>query len=402
MNIQNRYHQQRPVSFFYLFRKRKLVIPIYATIALVLAGCTFGRQTTAEPAPVLALPTALPVASQTTYKVQQGTVSDTASFVGKVAIAVETDLFFGTAGRIERLHVDSGDIVEANTIVATLDAEGFGYELESARLSLELAQQRLAKAKAALELELQDAQFTLEIAKLRQQSMENEDEPDEVALAIQELRVRQAEITLQQLQQGVSPELETNLKQAELTIARLESSLQDLQIIAPIPGEVRFFDNLQVGNQLRAFEPAATIVDPDSLRVEANLVREDLEKLSEGMAIRIQPLNQPSLLLDGTIQHLPQPFGSGNGPLAEISIDESNVSDLLRAGTSVNILAELGRVEDALWLPPAAVQGFSGNYFVVAYNEGVQTEVDVDVGIYGDERIEITSGLLKGQEVLGK
>jgi hypothetical protein len=71
---------------------------------------------------------------------------------------------------------------------------------------------------------------------------------------------------------------------------------------------------------------------------------------------------------------------------------------LLRAGASVQVSALRSREAQALWLPPAAIQGYKDNYYVRLVDG---SERPVEVGIFAPDRVEIAHGLDFGEEVIG-
>jgi multidrug efflux pump subunit AcrA (membrane-fusion protein) len=58
--------------------------------------------------------------------------------------------------------------------------------------------------------------------------------------------------------------------------------------------------------------------------------------------------------------------------------------------------------QDVLWLPPQALRTFQGRDFVFIDDNGLQRRVDVRLGLRSDDRVEILSGLLENQVVIGQ
>ena len=125
----------------------------------------------------------------------------------------------------------------------------------------------------------------------------------------------------------------------------------------------------------------------------------DLERLQEGMAVQLRIGGETGQLVDGVIIRLPQPYGTGTRTVTEVGLANTADSASLRPGMALEVLAELSRADNALWLPPAAVQGFRDNYFV-RLSDG--QEAPVTVGIFGADRVEIQSGVSEGQQVSGR
>ena len=73
----------------------------------------------------------------------------------------------------------------------------------------------------------------------------------------------------------------------------------------------------------------------------------------------------------------------------------------LKAGDLVKVTVLLERSEEALYLPPAAVRTFEGRKFVMVKAGDRLQKVDVKIGIEGEDRWEILSGLEEGQVIEG-
>ncbi len=221
--------------------------------------------------------------------------------------------------------------------------------------------------------------------------------------------VEQAELSLERIANGLgfastsdTSQLQTNVSLATLRLERLQASLADSQIVAPFAGEIRLFESLIEGKAANAYETVALIVNPESYEITANLVREDMERLAEGMHVSLELPYLTGAAVDGVIKSMPQPFGSGAGTQTVINVVEAADAGLLRAGAGIKVFVDLAQNTDTLWLPPATVRGFGGNRFVVVNQQGIVREVPVEIGLTNSEQTEIISGVSEGMQVLGQ
>jgi multidrug efflux pump subunit AcrA (membrane-fusion protein) len=343
-------------------------------------------------------PQASAAASRQTFTVARGDVVEQATYPGRVTLADQRELFFGASGRVEEILVNSGDFVVSGTVVAELDMRGLDFDLARAQIAQDLATQRAQNATTALELQRLNREYDLQVAKIRLEQLQTRRNPDAIATAIQEIAVRQAELALQQLDFGVDPSIAAEVARAEIGLNEVQANIQDSQIVAPLDGQVLFSDMLQRGQLVQPYEAVATLADTNALVVEANLVPADLERLNEGMAVALRIGGEGGPLVDGVILRMPQPYGTGTRTVTEVALADAADAARLRPGATVDIVAELSRADNVLWLPPAAVQGFRDNYFV-RLADG--SEAPVQVGILGAERVEIRSGVTEGQQVVG-
>lgn len=377
-------------------RRRITVWLVLAVLVVTLGGCQFGRQR--EPEPTL-LPTPT-INVGTSYTVQRGPVAHVLRFNGRAALGVTEDLFFNTNGRVQAIYVKSGDMVAADQIIAQLDTRDLQFKVDDAKLALALARQRLADAEKKLGYDQQIAEIALAVASRRLAELADQEEADPTEWYIQQLEVERAALLVEQLKLGVDPQLLSAVERAELVLAQAQAALADAQIIAPFDGQVQLFEELVEGRGVEAYTPVATVVDPQSIQVKATLLDADLAQLREGMTVTIQPSSRPNVSLAGVIAVLPQPYGNGPGTELHITVDDEQAANL-RAGMTATVEVELDRVEDALWVPPAALHGVPNRYYVRVRDGDTVRDVDVVVGVRNEERVEITQGVEEGQVLVG-
>ena len=374
---------------------------------LMLTACTFGRRQTPA-ADALDLPLLqTPTVTQDVAVVQRGDVAATLEFDGQVELAEQADLFFGQTGRVHAVNVVGGDTVAAGDVIAELDTRDLGFDMTAAELNLTLARERLADAEALRDYARQGAQLALEIAELRHQSYQQTDAPDPAELEIRRREVDRAKLALEQVEAGLGSSTgadvrgyQADVSLAELAVQRLEAALADSRLVAPFAGEVRLFEELEEGKVAAAYATVAQVVDPDSFRITANVVRADLERLYEGMPVQLKLPSRLGFTAAATIATLPQPFGSGAGGSVLITLDDPADAMSLREGSTVRAVVELSRSADALWLPTGAVRGFGNNRFVLVNNNGTVQEVPVTVGATNSDQVELLDGAFEGMEVL--
>jgi len=285
-------------------------------------------------------------------------------------------------------------------------------DLEQARLALQRAQEaydaiawRSDRAASREAQVLQQETINFQRAQAAYQLALQEIESYTYQVAILEKQVALAELALQELQAGVDPLLRNDVQRAELAVQRLEAEVKDHSIIAPFDGQVMSL-NLVPGRVAEAFKPSIILGDTSGLEITADLNETQMRNLKEGMEVTFTLSDYPDQTWKGVIRLLPYPFGGGGRPgLADqdrsthISVTSDRQS--LKLGDLARVTVVLERKADALWLPPQAVRTFEGRKFVVVQEGDAQRRVDVKIGIEGEDRVEIVSGLEQGQVVIG-
>lgn len=238
-------------------------------LALLLAACAAQpAPTPVSVIPTVAVPTATPVPPAATYEVRRGEVVDMLQLRGRVAAAVDEDVFFTEQGYIKDLLVRRNDVVATGQLLAELDPgeladqlaranadltslqrqaattrQQRSYSVELARIGLQNAQDRLAALQAPADPNaIRRAQDAIERARLSLQNVRNSTSAAKtnaqiaVEQAANAVRDRQAEYTRVKWENGNLPleqltgEQRLRQEQAERAIADAEAILRQAEI----------------------------------------------------------------------------------------------------------------------------------------------------------------------------
>ncbi|BCJ60700.1 hypothetical protein Jiend_41220 [Micromonospora endophytica] len=72
----------------------------------------------------------------------------------------------------------------------------------------------------------------------------------------------------------------------------------------------------------------------------------------------------------------------------------------VRSGQTVEVSVEVGRAEDVTYVNSAALTSVGNRHTVTVLENGQQVTRAVEVGLTGDQAVEITSGLTVGEQVV--
>jgi multidrug efflux pump subunit AcrA (membrane-fusion protein) len=300
------------------------------------------------------------------------------------------------------------DITVGNAEIAVREAE-LRYEqaLEPAANEddIRLQQIEVEGAEAAL-AELQagvSSLLSIEVQRAQRQ-LDKLNEGVDPLLTIEVQRVQQE---LDWLREGVDPVLVNEVNQAQLALERLQAQVADAQIVAAMGGRILSL-SVYAGRPAEAFKPVVVIADPSAIEVSADLSSTQLQDMMEGQEAIIVLSAYPGQTWYGTVRRLPYPYGSGGGTGGLEDVDmstrismEGDLSDL-ELGDLARVTIVLEEKDDVLWLPPEAIRTFQGREFVILQDVDRQRRVDVEIGIEGEDRVEILEGLEEGQLVVGQ
>lgn len=249
---------------------------------------------------------------------------------------------------------------------------------------------------------LQQAQWNLETAQAQHDQATANEWAYQHELESAEIAVGQAEVELEQLTKSVEQVLIIQVQQAQQTLDWLKESSQ---IVAPVDGEIISL-SLYPGRPVEPFNIVIVVADPSALEVSASLSDDQLKDLTEGQKATVTLSGTPDRTWTGVVRRLPYPYGTGGSAESPVGADNSVRISLEgdggepNLGDPVHVIVVLEKKDETLWLPPDAIRTFQDQYFVIVEDTTGQRRVDVELGIEGQDQVEILKGLEEGQVVV--
>lgn len=323
--------------------------PLFAAIALLLAGC--GSSPTDAPA-------ARPV-----MVVQPQPASATATvFPGEVRARYEPALGFRISGKISRRLVDVGDHVEKGALLAELDPEDAQLQVSALRAQLAAAQADLELAKSERDRHQQLLQRQLISASL----FETRDS------------------------QFLAAKARADQARAQLNVARNQADYAELR--ATDAGVIA--QRLAEAGQVVAAGQTVFVIAADGEReVAINLPEQGVDRFEIGQPVAIGLWSDPNRRMLGKVREIaPSADSLSRTYAARIALaDDAQGVDL---GQSARVFFSR-EGQDALALPLPAVSADGGRQFVWVVDPAGSTvsRREVTIGAFGDDSVPILSGL---------
>lgn len=382
-------------------------------LIILLAGCggqgSQPRRTAdeGEPTPV---PTPV-IPLKPIYTVEQGDVRYQLAFSGRISAEKAAPLTAPMDGVVAQPLVEPGDPVAAGDVIALMDTAYLREQLALAQSDWDIANARLQAAAQQTAADLRRAEIALSIAELNlshAQEAAGENPGPEQAYQIQLMGYQRelAQLDLDELSAGADPTLQAAVDQARLAVDEWGSLIERAVITAPMDGIAAAL-GITPGRAVAEGETVGIVADTSRLEVSSDINADLMRQLMEGMSAQISLSGGPGELLSGSVRRLPYPFGGGQSGFGEddgsvrVQFDDPAQASAFAPGDRVMVTVLVDQRQDVLWLPRSAVRVFGGRYFVVIQEGEGQRRVDVELGIEGDGRVEIVSGLSQGQQVVG-
>jgi RND family efflux transporter MFP subunit len=320
-----------------------------------------------------------------------GLIQDIRSFSGSLAPRAQFIVAPKVAGRLERLSVDLGDPVRRGQVVARLDDAEYVQQVEQARAELLVALANLDESRS--ELDIAEKEF-VRIESLRGQKVTSQSELDlsRSKYLAQQARMRVAEAQVDQRK--------ASLRAAEVRLGYTTITASWPAMDQPDPSRVvgeRFVDE---GATLSANTSMLSVLDISWLRAVFHVAERDYPRLHVGQQARVMVDAFPEQIFEGHVSRIAPVFQEASRQ-ARIEVELANPRTLLKPGMFARIELELGRSDNALLAPTAALVRREGRWalFVLDSEESVDL-VFVRKGIEHGGRTQILEPSdLQGQVV---
>src|SRR3989338_366758 len=177
----------------------------------------------------------------------------------------------------------------------------------------------------------------------------------------------------------------------------IQTQAADLSVEAPIAGVVTQ-KSVELGGEVRAGQKLAEISQNDAVKIIVGISSEDVYKIK---------LGQPAAINDnlaGAVTRI-DPAADAMTKKVTVEITYDNKDKKLIAETFVDVKMPVqsqsaGPLAGSFFVPLQAVSITPNETFVFIVKDGKAAKIPVELGITEGEKIEVTSGLRNGDEVI--
>lgn len=188
--------------------------------------------------------------------------------------------------------------------------------------------------------------------------------------------------------------LQAGLAQAQVGLdsAAYQQSLYTLT--APISGAVESV-GLTKNGMASASSIAFTISNKNTMQVTFYVTEDVRDEFTAGQAVTV---SRGSSTYGGTITEIGNAVDMQKG-LFKVKATIYDMPDLA-SGVTASITTTCHSAKDVIVIPCDAVYYENGDAYVFVARDGTAVKTPVETGIYDDQNIAITSGLIEGQQVI--
>ncbi|MBE3638871.1 efflux RND transporter periplasmic adaptor subunit [Mangrovicoccus algicola] len=337
------------------------------------------------------------VAAPPQVAVTRGTVAETVLVSGMLEAHELVSVGARVSGQVETLAVALGDVVAEGDLIARIDSQDQQNEV----LQAEAALANLAAQITSTEATIDKSERAL--ARLQTLQGGSYATEEDVEAATADLRVARADLEA----------LEAQKSSAAVTLATARVALERTRITAPIAGTVVAVVVKQ-GQTVNSSQSAPTIVkiaDLSTMVVKAEVSEADVMKVAPGQAVTFTTLGAPDAPFRATLREIepaPDEIAEADTIDSETAVyynalmEVANPDGRLRIGMSAEVSIELGRAEDVLTVPAAALRSTPRGSAVGIWDPAARQvrPQRVEVGLNDKVTAEIRDGLSEGQRIV--
>ncbi|HDP25671.1 MAG TPA: efflux RND transporter periplasmic adaptor subunit [Deltaproteobacteria bacterium] len=362
--------------------KKPAIITVVVIFVLVFAW-QIRENLTRSPEPSVSRQSP-PVAVVVT-PVEKMTIRDVGTYSGTLLPDSEFIVAPKIAGRVEKIFVEIGDILEQGQLVAILDDDEYVQQVIQARAEMDIAKASIDEARSSLNLQ----QRELDRAKtLREKKILSEAELD-TAEAQYMAALSRYNVTIAQ---AAYREAELRKAEVRLEYTRIRASWNG-ENSTRVVGE-RYVDE---GAMLSANAPIASILNISTLKAIIFVIERDYPRINSGQRAIISTDAYPGKTFPGTIARV-APVLQEAARQARVEIAVSNPELLLKPGMFVRAQIEFDRRDDATVVPINALIKSNGQSIIfLADRETMRVRrIPVEIGIIDGTMAEVLSPPLAG------
>lgn len=360
------------------------------------------------------------------FKVAYGEIAEYVEETGTVKSRSQRIIYSKAVGEVGKVNVDEGDSVQEGDILAEIDSEKLSLEIKSLESQIEALRatykeaikptdkSKIAQVEANVKthrVKLEEAKRNLDNSKKLYEdgaiSLEAYKAAED-SLAVQKNSLEVVENELKHLKKGASSNIKNQYKaqidqlvyQKEL----LDRSKEELTIKAPATGIVTEVF-IKEGAYLQPGTSIIEIGDTSGLYLEVDVLASEVGPIKEDGLVIIYSDDLGIDELKGRVEKIyPKAFSK----VSDLGIEQKRVridvdiadDSQLRIGYEVDSKFRLWAKSDVLIVPDNTVFDLEDGKFVFAVEDNRAVLKEIEIGLEGENYIEIKSGLKEGDRVI--
>jgi multidrug efflux system membrane fusion protein len=308
----------------------------------------------------------IPVAETTTV-IQNGAM-EYFGYSGEVRGRYESQLAFQVGGKIVQRNVELGSRVKAGQVLMRIDPVDIEQTVNGAKAQLNSAESQYQLAKDNLE----------RFRKLYADHLISKADYDNYHNAYQIA--------------------EAGLNQARTQYTDASNKYNYCNLYADVSGVVAMI-NAETGQVIGAGQPVLTLVRDGEKEVEINVPENRLTELQNAKQIKVTFWALPDVAVVGRVREV-APMADAALHTYKVRVSLINPPAQLQLGMTASVTLSDANGQSAVYIPLSAIYQTGNDPAVWVVNHGVVNLRTITVGVFGDDQVQVLSGLNRGDVIV--
>ncbi|MGD8192177.1 efflux RND transporter periplasmic adaptor subunit [Brevibacillus ginsengisoli] len=338
---------------------------------------------------------------------------------GKVAAAQEIQVVSKLPGKVASVSVDEGTKVKKGQVLVQLEADDYVQQVNQAQAGIAGAEARLNDLKAgARSQQIDQLKSTVDQAKAGYDTAQkaynrikslydagavSQSDLDKVQLDLDKGRTgyEAAKAALDLAQAGATSNSiaasASDVERMRSSLAMAQTTLGNTVIKSPIDGVVSR-RSIDPGEMASPAAPLLTIVNMDTVKVEASVSQDQIDQVKQGSKVTIQVNGLPNKTFTGTVEFI-SPVSDPNSSTFPVKIVVQNTEGLLRAGMIAQVSFSNQPVS-RLELPASALVKKDNKTFIYKVDGDTIHQVEVKTESKNADWVYVQSGVQAKDQIV--
>jgi len=283
-------------------------------------------------------------------------------------------------GKVEDVRVSIGDTVEKDDVLFILNEEDIQNQVDQARAAYNTALANYERTKEQIE-NAKDAFDRTE--ELYEEGAVSKVEYDQAKLAASDKSLQTVQAQVNQAKVGYNQALD---------------ALENTEVKAPIDGTITSI-NIEEGEYATNSSPSLVIMDMENVKIVVNVTENIINKIYSDKEVTVK-IDAANLITDAKIESVSDSVNPQTG-LYEVKIRVPNESNI-KSGMFASVIIPTDIRENVLAVPSQSVLQKGDSTIIYTAEGDIAVENIVETGLDIGDRLQITSGISKGDKVIVK
>jgi multidrug efflux pump subunit AcrA (membrane-fusion protein) len=194
---------------------------------------------------------------------------------------------------------------------------------------------------------------------------------------------------------------QAKIDSAQAKVRILEKQLEDTVLKSPVNGQIARVDK-SAGEVVQSTAVIMIILPESPFEIETDIYEEEIIKVAVGNIAEIRLVALPEKVFQGRVASIDPAERLKDGVVyyRTIIVFEEEAPETVKTGMTADVEIITQIEEDILIVSKNAIQKRKGRIIVEVFKDDLIEERAVEVGIRGDDMVEIVSGLEAGEMVV--